>query len=104
MQDKGHAKNIEKALKPRGLKFYKNEDWEIHGPHEGMNYQVYVGGVYREADPKAKCVCSSKKTRLIYCDAHKQESYVVIRPNAVYQIEDPSDWWKPKAEDRILRQ
>ena len=70
-----HAVKIRKALSRRGLKFDEGGDWEIHGPHDQMDYQVYVGSAYREADPEA------------WFD-------VAIYPHAVYEIESSDEWTK----------
>lgn len=99
--EKYHSKRIRKALNRRGLKMDKDEDWEIHGPHMEMNYQVYVGYGYEDADPNAKCICPSKEVQIIHCKAHKRYTCVAIYPKAVYEIEDISDWWKAEPENRI---
>jgi len=64
----------------RGLKPDLDSGWEVYGPHRDMNYQMYVGYAYDE-------------TGEYFC--------VAIYPRAVYEIDDPSDWWKVKPEDRI---
>mgnify|MGYP005637965789 CR=1 FL=1 len=40
--EKYHLRRIREALKRRNLFMNPNNGWGIHGPHEGMNYQVYV--------------------------------------------------------------
>ncbi len=71
---------IKRRLARRGLKPDLSEEWIVHGPHPGMNYQVFIGPVF---------------------DEDGDGFYVVIRPRGVYQIEEPSDWWKAMPEDRI---
>ncbi len=76
---------ISGMLERRGLNLYKKalEDWEIHGPHPDMNYQVYIG------------LAKDKKT--------KEQGWVAIYPKSVYWIEDPSDWWKVGSENKIFK-
>jgi hypothetical protein len=69
-------------LERRGLYLDKKDDWEVHGPHKGMNYQVYVG--------------------LAYIKKSKEWTYVSIYPRSAYWIEDPCDWWKCEPENRIF--
>jgi len=65
------------SLRKRFLK--NNDEWEIHGPHQDMNYQVYIGPAYR-----------------------KKECFLVaIYPKAVYEIDNYDDWWKADPEKRI---
>jgi hypothetical protein len=66
-------------LARRGLYLKNNDEWEIHGPHQDMNYQVYIGPAYR-----------------------KKECFLVaIYPKAVYEIDNYDDWWKADPEKRI---
>jgi hypothetical protein len=81
-EEKEILKFITGMLKRRGLSLYGKDDWEIHGPHKGMNYQVYVG--YAQNIITKECGC------------------IVIYPKAIYWIEDPCDWWKCEPENRIL--
>ena len=67
-----HLKRIKSALKRRELAPEVDGDaWEIHGPHQGMNYQWYEGWAYYEDNPD-------------------EFVYVHIYPRAVYEI-DPDD-------------
>lgn len=78
-----HQQKIATFLQRRGMTPDTHEDWEVHGPHEGMNYQVYVGYAIAKEDPS--------------------ESFpVAIYPRAVYEIDSPSDWARVSAEKRIL--
>jgi hypothetical protein len=52
--EKHHLKKIKQALKRRDLFFDPEDDWEVHGPHQDMNYQVYVGRAYETFEPDAK--------------------------------------------------
>ena len=68
-------------LDRRGLYLKKNDEWEVHGPHPDMNYQVYIGPAYRKKP--------------------KECFLVAVYPKAVYGIEDYSDWWKTDPKYRI---
>jgi hypothetical protein len=74
---------IKRRLKFRDMAPVFFEDWEVHGPHPGVDSQVFVG--------PAKC-------------HHLAESfvYVAIYPGAVYEIDDRDKWSNPKKEDSIL--
>ncbi len=78
-----HHQKITAALRRRGMKPDTEEDWEVHGPHESFNYQVYVGYAISQDDPE-------------------ESALVAIYPRAVYEIEDRSDWYKPTSEQKIL--
>lgn len=41
-------KKIKSTLNRHGFEIDLDEEWEVHGPHLGMNYQVYVGWAYQE--------------------------------------------------------
>jgi len=75
-----YLRRIKKALTRRGLRPDLDDEWEIHGPHQNMNYQVLIGGSY-----------------------DKTEHYflVAIYPWAVYEIEAESEWWKVGPENRM---
>ena len=79
-RDRQYLRSIRRRLLRRGLKPVLDEEWEVHGPHPGMPYMVFIG--YAE-DKKGYWHC------------------VAIYPRAVYEIDDPKDWWKVEAEDRI---
>ena len=97
-----YRERIKSALKRRGLEFDPREEWGVHGPHQDMNYQVYIGHAYYKADPNAKCICSSKKIIRRDCSAHKQWVCVVIYPWAVYEIEETDRWaYDALPENRI---
>jgi hypothetical protein len=46
-----HGKYVRRQLKRRGL-VPSGDTWEIHGPHQNMNYQVYVGEASRISKPE----------------------------------------------------
>ncbi len=78
-----HREKITKALKVRGL-IPDSTTWEVHGPHEGMNYQVYVGYATDKDNPNDT-----------YC--------LVFWPGrGVWEIDDPSDWWKKGEKTRRI--
>ena len=81
--NKRYLKVIRSALARRGLKPDLSEEWEIHGPHQDMNYHVLIGWTYDEKD---------------------QWCCVAIYPKAVYEIEDESKWWDVGSKNRILCQ
>lgn len=88
-----HMKAIKGVLDRRGLKPDLEDEWEIHGPHSpDLPFAVYVGYAYKEAKEGAKCICPSKKIRLVDCPAHRRYYCLAIYPKAVYEIEDPSQW------------
>ena len=70
-------RKIRPVLKKRGLEPDLEADWEVHGPHSGMNYQVLVG----------------------YC---KDGTCVAIYPRVVYEIDDPDEWYRPDPEKRLF--
>jgi len=86
LEDTQHWRVIKARLSRRGLKPVLDADdkgrteWEIHGPHRDMDYQVYIGLAY-EDDPG-------------------DSFYVVMYPRAVYELGD-SDWLSPEPENRI---
>ena len=61
----------------------EDEEWELHGPHEHMNYRVLVGFAF---DPE-------HEARPAMC--------VVLYPWGVYQIEDEAHWHNTDAAQRI---
>ena len=97
-QEKEHLEYIKRKLNSRGLKIDTTDDWEVHGPHENMNYQVFIGYGYQNAVPGAKCDCK-KGAQRTDCEAHKQYYCVAIYPRRVYQIDTPSDWHKTDSEN-----
>lgn len=97
---KEHLTYIQKVLSRRGLTPDLSEEWEIHGPHQGMNYQVYVGYALRK-DKKEKCRFPDCSLPWTACKRHVNFDCVAIYPKAVYRIQEPSDWAKATAEDRI---
>jgi len=99
-QDKEHFKIISERLKRRGLEPCTDEEWEIHGPHPDMNYQIYVG--YADLRNKnQKCRCFGCNLSVGECVKHANFYCVAIYPRAVYEIEDPEKWWDTKPENRI---
>jgi hypothetical protein len=77
-----HLEYLRKRLASYGLKPDKNWEWEIHGPHQDMDYQVYIG--------YAK-------------DARGIEHCVAVYPRSIYEVDDPSDWYKGFSENRLSR-
>jgi hypothetical protein len=73
-QEPYHNERITNMLNRRGLAPITSEIWEVHGPHGGMAYQVYVG-----------YVASTDDANETYC--------VVVWPErGVYEIDQPSVW------------
>jgi hypothetical protein len=87
LSEKDHFLAIKRRLSVRGLKpildadAKGNTDWEVHGPHSDMNYQVCVGPVYETV-----------KDNLFY---------VAIYPRKVYAISDFSEWWNTDTDNTI---
>ena len=48
---KEDLKFILSALRRRNLFMDEEDDWEIHGPHHDMDYQVYIGRVFEQPLP-----------------------------------------------------
>jgi hypothetical protein len=94
------VRRIRRRLARRGLKPDFSEEWEVHGPHRGMPYEVYIVAAFFEAVPGAKCICP-KSAQLVSCPAHRQDIWVAIYPRGVYQIDDPDDWWKVTPDMKI---
>lgn len=80
--DEEQRKKIRKVLARRRLKPDFTFEWEVHGPHKEMNYEVYVGLAYTE-----------DKNRWVY---------VAIYPWAVYEIDDIGDWYLRNPKKRIF--
>lgn len=80
-EEKETARLIKRALGRRGLKPHFLEEWEVHGKHQDMDYDVYVGFAYSKA---------------------KGNICVAIYPRSVYEVEEPGKWWDTKTEKRIL--
>ncbi|MBA7500360.1 MAG: hypothetical protein GH144_01250 [Clostridia bacterium] len=100
-EEKEISRRVKSSLRRRGLKVdLETEEWEIHGPHPQMNYQVYVGYVDFIPAPDAKCTCPPGSQRT-YCPVHGG-CCVAVYPRAVYEIEEISKWWDTKPEDRIF--
>jgi hypothetical protein len=100
-----HLDIVKRRLARRGLKPCLDEEWDIHGTHEGMNYQVYVGTAYEEPEKGAKCICpddyKQKGLEESNCPAHRTYYCVAIYPWGICEIEDFSEWgWD--SENRIL--
>ena len=74
---------INLRLKCRGMKPVISDDWEVHGPHLGTDYQVLVVGPAE------------------FSHLPKSFIFVAIDPGAVYEISDPGNWQYRKKEDRI---
>lgn len=67
-----HRQKITSALARRGMTPDTGDEWEVHGPHESFNYQVYVGYAIVKTDPA-------------------DTPLVAIYPRGVYEIDDRSD-------------
>jgi len=80
--EKEYLKIITDTLKRRGMNPIILSDWEIHGPHPEMNYQVFVGEAVKKGSDDIWLVA--------------------IYPRAVYWLEDPSDWCEIELENKIL--
>jgi len=63
------------------------ENWEVHGPHEGMNYEVWIGGAQT----------MNKKPYI----GNRYEFYIAVYPRQIFIIDDPSDWGKTGPENLI---
>jgi len=91
---------IRSALHRRNLFMDEDDQWEVHGPHPDMDYQVFTGRAY-EQPPAVYTICTCKTTGFDSCKKHQNGIYVAIYPKAVYVIQAPEDWLKVNQEDRI---
>ncbi|MGV7224637.1 MAG: hypothetical protein ACQ9MH_24365 [Nitrospinales bacterium] len=58
---KEDLKFILSALRRKNLFMDEEDDWEVHGPHDDMDYQVYIGRVFEQPLPVYTfCTCSTK--------------------------------------------
>ncbi len=84
IDEKRHFTSIKRRLRRRGLHPILDTDgrgeteWEVHGPHEGMNYQVYIGPVFENDE--------------------NDYFYVVMYPRFVYEGDD---WHQVEPEEKI---
>jgi len=100
-EEKEIFRSIKRSLKRRGLKLnLETEEWEVHGPHQDMNYKVYLGYVDFVPKRSDKCICRPG-IQYTYCPVHGG-CCVAIYPRAVYEIEEMSKWWDIKPENRIF--
>mgnify|MGYP000853102449 CR=1 FL=1 len=95
-----HLARIRRILSRRGLVPDLTEEWEIHGPHVGMNYQVYVGYAHPK-DENQLCQAHGCSLPWKKCKKHVNFQCVVIYPWATYRIEEPNDWGEALPENRI---
>ena len=78
----------------------EEDDWEVHGPHHDMDYQVYIGRVFEQPLPVYTfCTCATKG--IDSCKKHENGFNVAIYPKAVYEIQSPEEWLKVSEDDRI---
>lgn len=78
-----HTQIIEHSLESRGLERDESTIWIIYGPHEHMDYRVYVGEVFDATQ------------------VNDQPFDVAIYPWGVYRIEYPSRWWETTRRNRF---
>lgn len=97
---KHHLARIRRILSRRGLAPNLREEWEIHGPHQDMNYQVYIGYAVPR-DEKEICRYPGCNLSWKKCKHHVNFDCVAIYPWATYRIEESCDWYKVTPEDRI---
>ena len=99
-QDREHFKTIKERLRRRGLEPCLDEEWEIHGPHPDMNYQIYIGYA-APINRKQRCCFPGCGLSIEECGKHTNSYCVAIYPRAVYEIEDPERWYDTKVENRL---
>jgi hypothetical protein len=78
--EKLHHRRVKSMLSKRGLMPDLSQEWEIHGPHQSMNYQILVGWAYDDS-----------------CNRH----LVAVYSRAIYEIDDYSKWWDVGDQNRI---
>ena len=77
---KRYLQKLEAALGRRGLKPDTSQEWEIHGPHQNMNYQVLIGWAFDDKD---------------------NWQLVAVYPRAVYAIDEADKWYQMDSKNRI---
>ncbi len=94
LQEEPYYRNgIKRALKKRGMRMDMEDDWEIRGPHQDMNYVVFVGYAY--FDKLHPFLHIPEKYR-------RDGMWVAIYPRAVYEIEDELKWYMTDPEQRVF--
>ena len=97
--DKETLNRIKSAMKRRGLFVDPEDDWEIHGPHQDMNYQVFIGPVYEGLNVAFPCSCKIAAGNTSFCKRHNGKAFwVTIYPRAVYATDD---WSNIDPQDKI---
>ncbi|PLX27156.1 hypothetical protein C0583_04620 [Candidatus Parcubacteria bacterium] len=94
-----HFHKIRKKLPELNLSPCLDETWKIHGPHEEMDYQVYVGYV-EPLDSNKKCKLCKKVWS--ECELHNNYKIVAVYPDKVYEISDVSRWVEDAIEENEL--
>jgi len=80
---------IKNRLDRRGLRIAYREEWEVHGPHRSMDYQVFVGFVrYKRGVARRQAVID------------KRPFEVAVYPKRVYVI-DLNEWSRVDSGDSI---
>jgi hypothetical protein len=74
-------KKINRQLRRRGLIPCLDSEWEVHGPHQNMNYQVYLGEAIYKTDGET--------------------ILVAIFPRSVHEIDSTEDWYKCTSANAI---
>jgi len=80
---------IIKRLKSRGLIIDESEEWEVHGPHYQMDYQVYIGPALYD--------------KKIWTVERLDGLYVAIYPRGIYELEDTTKWHQASPENKIYK-
>lgn len=97
---KEDLKFIRSALRRRNLFMDEDDKWEVQGPRQDMNYQVYVGRAFEKPLP-VYTTCTCNTIGVGQCKKHLNGFYVAIYPRAVYEIQSPDDWLKVRQDKRI---
>lgn len=88
-----YRNRIKRALEMRGLRMDMEDEWEIHGPHQDMNYVVYVGHAYFDKWQPSQHILDKNRPEWMW---------VAIYPRSVYEIEEESEWYTKGSEQRIF--
>ena len=97
---KEDLKFIQSALDRLNLFMDKDDEWEVHGPQQDMNYQVYVGRAFEKPLP-VYTTCTCRTIGVDKCKKHQNGFCVAIYPKAVYEIQLPDDWDKVRKDEII---
>jgi hypothetical protein len=87
--DKYSLEFIEQKLNKVGMTIDDSEEWEVHGPHEDMNYQVYVG--------------PANFDKVIWGNTKFDGLYVAVCDKGVFDVEDMNNWNLRTEDNKVCK-